>query len=228
MKFRPYSLIAGGCVLGFGLGLILYGSLRRLPEPSFKARLSAALPSAAKLPGWARVEEEIAATPEMKRAVDELLNFDDAAFFTYTRGEDRVSVYVAYWKPGTMSQRLISVHTPDVCWVGNGWEVRRRESRVSLAARGEKTPPPAEWREMRLADKTERVLFWHLVGGQPRDLSSPIAPWYSFLTEMISGGLQQREEQFFIRISSNRPDAGWETEVVALVVNHLRAVGIPF
>jgi len=99
---------------------------------------------------------------------------------------------------------------------------------VSLAARGEKTPPPAEWREMRLADKTERVLFWHLVGGQPRDLSSPIAPWYSFLTEMISGGLQQREEQFFIRISSNRPDAGWETEVVALVVNHLRAVGIPF
>jgi hypothetical protein len=82
------------------------------------------------------VEEEIAATPEMKRAVDELLNFDDAAFFTYTKGEDRVSVYIAYWKPGTMPQRLVSGHTPDVCWVGNVWEVRRRESRVSLASRG--------------------------------------------------------------------------------------------
>jgi hypothetical protein len=228
MKFWPYSLIACGCVLGFGLGLILYGSLRRLPEPSFKARLSAALPSAANLPGWTCVVEEIAATPEMKRAVDELLNFDDAAFLTYTKGDDRVSVYVAYWKPGTMSQRLISVHTPDVCWVGNGWEVRRRDSRVSLAVRGGKAPPPAECREMRLADKTERVVFWHLVGGQARDLSTSIAPWYSFLTDMISDGLQQREEQFFIRISSNRPDAGWETEVVALVVKQLRAAGVPF
>jgi hypothetical protein len=228
MKLRHCSLIIAGCILIVGLGRILYGAVRPIPEPSFKARLTNALPSGAELPGWVLIKEEIAATPEMKRAVDELLNFDDAAFFTYTRGEDRVSVYVAYWKPGMMSQRLISVHTPDVCWVGNGWEVRRRESRVSLAARGEKTPPPAEWREMRLADKTERVLFWHLVGGEARDLSSPIAPWYSFLTEMISGGLQQREEQFFIRISSNRPDAGWETEVVALIVNHLRAVGIPF
>jgi hypothetical protein len=229
VKFKPYGLIACGCVLVFGLGLILYKTLRRVPEPSLQARIYDAVPSvsAAELPKCAWVEEEIAATPEIKRAVDELLNFEGAALITYTKGEDRVPVCVAYLKPGTRSQRLISVHTPDVCWVGNGWDVRRRESRVSLAARGEKTPPPAEWREMRLADKMGRVLFWHLVGGQARDLSPPIAPWYSFLDEIISGWLQQREEQFFIRLSLNRPVAGWETQVVALVVQHLRAVGVP-
>jgi ribosomal protein L39E len=81
MKLRPYSLIVVGCVLIVGLGLILYGSLRPMLEPSFKARLTHALPSGAELPGWVRIKEEIAATPEMKRAVDELLNFDDAAFF---------------------------------------------------------------------------------------------------------------------------------------------------
>jgi hypothetical protein len=227
MKTSRFSLLIGLLILFQGLGVVSYYSLRSSPPPNFTLRLLDLLPASAELPDWHRVAEEIAASPEMKRAVAELLNYDDAVFFNYSKGQERVSIYIAHWKPGTMSQRLVSGHTPDVCWVGNGWEIRRRESRISLDFVSGPAAQAAEWREMALLDNTEFVLFWHLVGGESRDLSSPVAPWHAFLTEMFSGGMRQREEQFFIRISSNRSDAGWGTEVVARFVSRLRAAGVP-
>jgi hypothetical protein len=209
-------------LLGVSLGISTYGYLRSADEAQFKGTLEDIMPTSDEVPGWLVTSEAIASTPEMKRAVAEILNFNDSAYHSYRNGEERVSIYVAYWKPGKMPQRQISSHTPDICWVANGWEVKRRESRVVLDHRGERRTQPAEWREMRIGDQTERVLFWHIAGRNARDLSVQPTGWRAFLSDALNGGFKQKEEQFFIRLSSNRLDAGWHTEVARTLVQKIQ------
>lgn len=226
MASNRLNLIISVIVLSIGICLALFGRFRSYRVP-YGFHVGELLPLPNELSGWVRTEEQIASSPEMKRMVNELLNYDDASFVNYIRGAERVSIYIAYWRPGRMSQRLVAGHTPDVCWVGIGWEARERKSRVVLVPREGDALQPAEWREMRLGSVSEHVLYWHLVGGQSRDLSVPIAPWYSFFFEVLSKGMNQRDEQFFIRISSERKDAGWDTEVVEKLVSRLRAKSVP-
>ncbi len=107
------------------IGLVGYTALRPLPPPTLTQSLASLVPE--KIPGWTVKDQPIAETEEMKKAVDEMLNYDDAVYRIYTQGKTTISVYVAYWKPGKMSPRLIAGHTPDVCWVNNGWKCTARD-----------------------------------------------------------------------------------------------------
>jgi hypothetical protein len=215
-------------------------------------------------PGWTVEYKPIADTPEMKKAVAELLNYDDAVYAVYSNGTRHLSVYIAYWTPGKMAQRLVAGHTPDVCWVGAGWRIVEAKSGVSLAmsrelgARSEDEAVsqesgarskiqgsrpeakslafnardiepviaglirtqsskltdnsfaslPAEARIMELNGQTEHVLFWHLIDGSIVSYKTKKQPaWYAPLTDLIYQGLDQRQEQLFVRISdSTHPD----------------------
>jgi hypothetical protein len=149
-------------------------------------------------------ERPIADSPEMKEAVAEILNFDDGIFVDYTQGTTRLSVYIAYWRPGRMSHRLVAVHTPDVCWVNGGWEklfTARTDAQVSPNGRA---IPAAESRIYSANGKQEHVWFWHLVGAESKSYQTGRQPpWYAALIDLSEKGLNQREEQFFIRLSSN-------------------------
>lgn len=193
------TLIFAVTLLITAAGLIVYGSTR-IPEPTFHGKLADLLPEPP--PGWTIVKRAIADTPEMKQAVGELLNYDDGVFVDYTNGADRLSVYIAYWTPGRMSQRLVASHTPDVCWVGNGWKKESSETVVGLTAGG-KPLPPAEGRLFTIEGNAEYVWFWHIVGSDVKSYATGYAPpWYAPLVDLASKGLNQREEQFFIRLSS--------------------------
>ena len=196
------TLIFAVVLLIAAAGLIVYGSTR-IPEPTFHGKLADLLPEPP--PGWTMVKKAIADTPEMKAAVDELLNYDDGVFVDYTNGTDRLSVYIAYWTPGRMSQRLVASHTPDVCWVGNGWQNEKSSVVDGLRAAG-RVVAPAESRRFSINGTTEYVWFWHTVGGETKSYSTgSVPPWYAPLTDMLRKGLNQREEQFFIRVSSRAP-----------------------
>lgn len=200
--------MAAALVLLIAMTVVAYGEFRPLPEPRFRGRLAEVLPKAEEVPGWEVRYEEIASTPEMKEAVSELLNFDDAVFVTYTKGTERISIYIAYWKPGRMSHRLVAGHTPDVCWIGNGWELLQRESGVVLPAIAGQIVKCAERRKLRFGTLEESLLFWHIVGGHTQDFRQALPPWHAMFTDFYSRGLDQRQEQFFVRISSSRSDAG--------------------
>lgn len=76
-------------------------------------------------------------------------------------------------------------------------EGRRRE--------GETAVLPMEYREFQLGGQTEYVVFGHMVGGRSMSYGTGgLPPWYGFLGDLWARGFQQREEQFFVRISSNR------------------------
>ncbi len=229
------TFVLGGLVLLAGLALVLLGS-RPLPERTFKGSVKDLLPTAAEVPSWTVEYLPIADTPEMKAKVAEALNYDDAVYAIYTHGATRISVYIAYWIPGKMPYRLVAGHTPDVCWVGNGWkpveantwkpeagDLKRASGPLAMVltriaplmqasntthALFENSPaqlPPAEYRVMELNGNVERVVFWHLLDGRPMSYGTKgLPPWYAVFSDLLARSLNQRPEQFFIRISSNK------------------------
>jgi hypothetical protein len=198
-RLRSVSLVGG--ILAAGVGLVLYGELRPLPPGTFTGKVADLLPLADEVPGWDVREEPIADTPETKEAVNELLNYTDAAFVSYSRGAERISIYVAYWEPGRMSSRLIASHTPDVCWVGAGWE--RLEAKMAQRLTGPEgiNIAEAELRRMRQRTSEEWVLFWHFSGKERVSYGAAAPPWSAILTD-LARGFDQRGEQFFVRIST--------------------------
>lgn len=63
---------------------------------------------------------------------------------------------------------------------------------------------------MSRAGVTEHLIFWHWCGGVviARDRQQPRL-LFGTLEDMFQRKLNQRQEQFFIRISSNRPVEEW-------------------
>jgi hypothetical protein len=207
------SLVVVAIVLALAIILVIYGSTRPL-ERTFHGQLVELLPEAP--PGWTRTLRPIADTPEMQKAVGEILNYDDGVFADYIQGSNRLSVYIAYWKPGKMQHRQVASHTPDVCWVVAGWACTERgEVRYQLSAvsdqksdigRPRSVLPPAEARTFTINRNTEYVWFWHMVGGAPKSYGTgALPPWYASFADIFEKGFQQREEQFFIRLSSAQP-----------------------
>jgi hypothetical protein len=162
------------------------------------------LPTDGELPGWQITRLPASETEEVKRAMDELLNFDSAGFVNYVHGDLRVSIYAAYWRPGKMSQRLIASHTPDVCWAANGWVCEQRAKGELQIGAGRVLP--VERRVFTYHGAVEHVLFVHLVEGRVLNyegLDEP--PWHAMFADLFARGFHLRGEQLFVRISSNRP-----------------------
>ncbi len=218
---KRFLLLFPVLLLVAALSMVLYGTLRA-PRESYAGNLRDFLPTAPT--GWRMQEKPIADTPEMKKAVDEILNFDDGVFVDYIGpGEERLSVYMAHWRPGKMSHRLVAVHTPDVCWVLNGWQktvsaplapfsIPRGDASADAAKPSGThktktiTVPTGQDRAFLVNQSTEYVWFWHLVGEESKNYNTGFAPpWYAALVDVFRKGFNQREEQFFIRISSSRP-----------------------
>ncbi len=170
------------------------------PEQHFAASLDTAI--SADLPGWE--SEEL----EFTDYEGEILNYEEAIHRVYRQGDREVDVYVGYWKPKQMPVREVQSHTPDVCWVRNGAELKDKEFSVQLTSEG--TPlHPAEFRSFRMpgSGDIKHVYYWHTVGdtlyvnrvkaGQ-FDRLDPIKTVFTY-------GLDQMQEQFFVRLSSNKP-----------------------
>ena len=194
------------------VGAIILQSLERPPALANSSmargvKLAAALP--ARLGEGIARDEAVAATEEMKKAVSELLNYDDAVFRIYEVDGKRISVYAAWWRPGRMSPRLVAAHTPDVCWPGNGWE-RDRNAEGNLgvfeSVLAQDNFAPAEARVFRMSGHPEYVAFWHKVGDVMLGYHTGYAPpWWAWLDEMRRDGLNLRKEQLFVRVSSDTP-----------------------
>lgn len=192
------SLLLVGAIV-----VILYGN-NRVPVRTFHGKLTDLLPPAPI--GWLINKREIANTPEMREAVGAILNYDDGLFVDYVQGDVRLSVYIAYWKPGKMSYRIVASHTPDVCWVANGWRKEFSKTVSGLKTIDGKNIASAEGRLFTAQGNPEYVWFWHVVGEDVQSYDTGfMPPWYAPAADIFKRGLNQRDEQFFIRLSSSVP-----------------------
>lgn len=157
------------------------------------------------LPGWTMEELPLGQTEEVVNAVENTLRFDDVISRVYTSGLNQVGIYIAYWEPGKVPVRMIGVHTPDTCWIQNGWSCTERESNLRHNIGG-KELKPAEWGIFETEQHRQHVLFWHLVGARVHTYEQQgLHSLTAAFQDMLQYGLNQRQEQYFIRISSNRP-----------------------
>jgi hypothetical protein len=221
---RSALVLSLAAVLFAAAALVVYGE-RAAPAPTFTADLREIM-SRAGASGWNCEFQPLADTPEGRQIVQDTLQYNEAVLATYSNGPQRVSIYIAYWKPGRMSHRLIAGHTPDVCWVGSGWKCTAQATNRTLKLRGSVTMQSAEERTMELRGRKEIVLFWHVVGGKVLSYDDAFPPWHAFISDCWKKGLHQREEQFFIRISSPEPVAKWwDAEPVQAVIERLGVLG---
>lgn len=163
--------------------------------------------------GWQMKTLDVADSAEMRNTVARILRFDDVLYRSYRRGGVEVQVYVAYWKPGSVPYGQAGVHTPDTCWVVNGWTMADRTNARVLSC-GTETLKPGEWRRFRLQNADLHVVFWHLVGDRVHTYEQ--SGWRDGLTGVLERmpnlfhdirryGFNLEQEQLFVRVSSNAP-----------------------
>jgi len=199
---KKLILTAGTLVLVSALSLRAYFAFVPPPEPTLDNQLKDIVPE--NLDGWAVRDLDMAESPEASARVSDFLNFDDALFRVFERGDTFVGLYIAYWTPGKASYRWAGAHTPDTCWVLNGWT--REERRYSIPFEHEDTSfEPAEFGVYAKDGSAQNVYFWHLVGGESFGYSQKGTPnIFASLIDVKHHGLNLRQEQFFIRLSSNK------------------------
>ena len=194
-------IFAAAALLG-GLSLRVYFALVPPPEPTLDVLLSDIVPE--ELNGWKIIDQDMAESPESSERISDFLNFDDALFRIFKKGDTFVGLYIAYWLPGKASYRWAGAHTPDTCWVQNGWT--RLDRKYCIPFQNEETPfQPAEFGIYEKDGSTQNVYFWHLVGGEAFGYEQEGGHnIFAALLDIKKYGLNLRNEQFFIRLSSNK------------------------
>ena len=208
---RKALLIFGGVMLAGLLALVLAAEFSPPRPRGFTGDLNQALPEVA---GWVRRDIPIAGTSAAMASAQGILNYSQAKQILYTKGGTQVLVYVAYWEPGKVSVVDAGSHNPDSCWVNNGCV--RTERIYSVPGKiGERELLPYESGQYIVPNGgKQNVAFWHLVNGEPNRYEDQEAGWRNGLLgrlerlplvwkDIRTYGLNQKNEQMFVRISSN-------------------------
>lgn len=138
------------------------------------------------------------------------LRTDQLAQRTYLRpGVDgslptEIIIYIAYWRAGQVPVSLVASHTPDACWPGSGWSMLANlQPRVALHT-VDRPLPLAEFRVFASSGLPYHVWYWHLHDGRPIAYRDPYSA-FELLRIAWKFGFRRDGDQFFVRISSNRP-----------------------
>lgn len=203
---RVFTVGVGAMVFLLGVGITVVYKFRDKAVPRYE-KLLAQIPSAAE--GWDIEDMPIASSIEMQKAVNELLNYDEAVFRQYTKNGRTLTVYAAYWRPYRFHPRLISVHTPDVCWVGNGWTIKRANYNYGVSL-SDGRAWHAQERAFEANGEPMNVIYWHILDGRLSGYAEgPASTSRSFLDSLRNDLRHGAGEQFFIRISSPQPWSSW-------------------
>lgn len=218
----PALTIAAACVMQG------WPSLHSPPPPRLP-HLDRLIP--ATLTGWEVRDVPLGPSEFLAAEVGRILNFDEAVYREYRRGNQLVAAYAAYWGPGRMPAQVVASHTPDRCWTENGWRCTDLKFQLELKHAGQLLQP-AEWRvfEPPGGGPVTYVLYWHLVEGEPyafgeRFSAAPkITEWLRMAAvQMLTGN----REQYFIRLSSTVPfDEVWDDTVMTELLTGLQNVGL--
>lgn len=201
LAFIKYA--AGTLVLiALALQLIAGGEDERVQQP-----INLASQISSSVTGWEVVDLPLGETEIAEEAAARQLVLDDFVNRRYIRGSVRVGVYVGYWAEGNMDTRFVASHTPDRCWVQNGWSCTAQEYSIPIQLAGQ-TTKPSQYREFQIHDEELYVYYWHLVedgvydyGERLNTIPDPRRYMRDFFRQLQQGS----PEQFFIRIDSTVP-----------------------
>ena len=167
--------------------------------------------------------------------IDKHLGHDDIFYGKYTHENFAVNVYVSFWKPGKSPYDLAGYHSPDVCWLSQGWVREDREYAVEKKL-GHISLKPVEFGVYSMDGAQTEVLFWHLIGGKPNRYKTAVfhttmAARFDRMLNMFRDakrlGIGNPSEQLFIRISSETSfDELWPQADFQRLLVSLKPLGI--
>ncbi len=162
---------------------------------------------------WTSVDQPLGDTEEVIRSSQKTLNLSDFLFRKYTNKKGKeFDVYIAYWAPGVGSIRSVSGHTPDICWVKNGWTQLKDKINNNFTFNKENVNLiEGDYRELVFETSTgesvkRNVLFWCIVGDKRymysaagHNMPNPI----TWILNNFMYNATSTHESYFIRISSS-------------------------
>ena len=171
-------------------------------------------------------------TPSDLYQFADILNTSHLIQRTYVRTTSdgrliQLTVYVAYWSAGQASVSRVASHTPDACWPGAGWIAKAVLDEQEVPQLPGVTIFPAEHRLFKNAEGyPQHVWFWHIYDGRVINYQDPYSVPALFKLA-LQYGFRRQGDQFFVRVSSNRPwrDLAAESVVREIFVN-LTRVGL--
>lgn len=213
------ALITLGSFLALGYTEFIYS-----PPIRFEGDLKKVIPE--EFEGWKVEDKPLASTEALAEEAEGILDLTQFVNREYTRGSTNIQVYVAYWMPKTKAIRHVQSHTPDVCWVRNGWDLNADESKFSVSCSIENQPLfPAEMRTLTAQGSiTQHVAYWHVIGEEIYVNRSQAGQWdrWDPIKTLMKYGLHQQKEQFFVRINSNRPiEEIWDQPLMQEILKDL-------
>ncbi len=162
---------------------------------------------------WESEDMPLGSTEEVKRSAEKILATSEFLNRRYSDKSGReFNVYIAYWEPGKVTPRHAVNHTPDSCWVRNGWKRIDNSSRSDCMPGKQRVPLfPAFYREYTYevsAGKTVKrnVVFWCVIGDETFNFSeggsaffNPVEWFKSILKYSVTG----MKDIYFIRVDSS-------------------------
>jgi hypothetical protein len=116
-----------------------------------------------------------------------------------------LTVYIAYWAAGQASVSRVASHTPDACWPGAGWIPKPAPDEQEIPRLPGITIFPGERRLFGTADGYQQyVWFWHIYDGRVIGYEDPYSVPALFRLA-LQYGFRRQGDQFFVRVSSNKP-----------------------
>lgn len=182
-------------------------------QPKATDHLKQSIP--ATLDGWTSKDLPLGPTEEAVRSAEKILGSNEYLNREYTSvdGSKSFVVYIAYWEAGKANGRVVTDHTPDKCWVLNGWENDKSKARSDVVLEADNMKLiPAFYRRMtfkNFSTPVERfVCFWHMMDGVRYDYgeSGTIFNAFSFeyLKNLLISTFKGAPEQYFIRVDSSQ------------------------
>ncbi|MBE6413531.1 MAG: exosortase-associated EpsI family protein [Verrucomicrobiaceae bacterium] len=171
-----------------------------------------------KFMGATSVEKELGATEEVVRATEKILNVSDYLNREYTLSSGKkLTLYISYWEPAKEPIEFATTHTPDRCWVNNGWvcnEQTRRTSDILTIENNINKIKPARYGEYTFSTNDgiskpyiRYVWFWFIVDGKIYEFTKQnkgVSP-YLWLKNTLTYMNQKAPEMYFIRVDSDKP-----------------------
>lgn len=227
---EPRRRLAQKSLLG-GLAVLLLAAivpqlLQRAAEPVLKPKLPLADYLPVSMAGWHGVDQPLAETEALAGSVKNILNYDDTVYRIYRKNGAEFSVYISYWSPGKMPAREVAFHIPDKCWTAAGMKRTAADYAYQRTFDG-KPLAPAQYREFEATNLHQKVIYWHIYDGKTIIYNPDGSPSnFSLLTDLLRRGLNQRAEQFFIRISSPASfEDLWQETGFQEVLEHIAPLG---
>ena len=180
----------------------------------------------ASTPGWQVI------TPNDLYQFADILQTSHLIERTYVRKTSdtdfiQFTVYIAYWSAGQASVSRVASHTPDACWPGAGWTPRPLiDAQQTPGLPGRKIATGEHRLFQNDSGYRQNVWFWHILDGRVLNYRDPYSV-PALLKIALQYGFRRQGDQFFIRISSNKP---WRTladePLVDEIMTHLATLGL--